>query len=213
MIKLRKLLTLCLVAALLAGIGLAAAPVTAIAVTPAAAPAQADDVSGTYVSDVYPAASAPGLVMLMSLYPNNNAELVSYYFSNPPQIEQGTWEASSDSITVSLTSNADRTYDTPNTEVFTVGDGSLNSRGFVFHKLDTITPEQMDAASDAATAEATEEPAAEATAAATEEATAEAAATPEPAAEATAAAGPGMEVFVTDVYPAGDASGMVMLMA
>lgn len=217
MTRLRKLLTLCLVAALLAGVGLAAAPVTATAAPLAASTAQAGDVSGSYVSDVYPAASAPGLVLLMSLYPNNNAEVVSYYFSNPPVIEQGTWESSGDSVTVSLTGNSERTYDEPSVETFTVAEGGLTSGNFVFHKLDTITPEQMDAASDAAAQEpaATAEPAAEATA--TETPAEEPAASDEAATEPPVAADPapmnGFEVFVTDVYPAADASGLVTLMA
>ena len=231
--KVRRFLTWCMVAVLLAGVALTAAPVAALAAPTAAPAAQADDLSGTYLSSVYPAASAPGLVMLMSLYPNKNAEVVSYYFSNPPVIEQGTWESSDDSVTVSLTANAERTYDEPSTETFTVQDGALVSRGFVFSKLDNITPAQMDAATDAAAQEAaaTEEPAAP------EEPSEEAAATAEPAAEAAATETPAeepaaseeptdeppiaadpaplgdYEVFATNVYPAADASGMVVLLA
>ncbi len=224
MTRMRKLLSLCLAAVLLASIGLVGAPVAALAAGPAVGLAQADDVSGTYVSDVYPAASAPGLVLLMSLYPNNNAEVVSYYFSNPPIIEQGTWESSGDSVTVSLTSNSQGEYDTPSVETFTVADEGLTSGSFIFHKLGEITPEEMDAAdaaatdsADVATPEATEEATEEAaTPEATEEATEEAA-TPEATAEATeeaaAPAAGDMQVFVTDVYPAADASGMVTLMA
>lgn len=205
MIYFRRALSLLLVVALLAGAAALALPASAQAASPAAPAAQGADVnelSGTYVSDVYPAASAPGLVMLLSLYPNNNAELVSYYFSNPPLIEQGTWESSDEGVTVTLTGSTERTYDTPSSETFTIGDGQLTSGNMVFEKLNVVTPEQMDAASDEAAAAqdaaAAEEPAA------SEEVTA--------SAELTGTAG-AYEVFVSDVYPAADASGMVMLMA
>ena len=111
-----------------------------------------DDVSGTYVSNVYPAASAPGLVMLMSLYPNNNAEVVSFYFSNPPITERGTWEMSDGKVAVTLTENDNGKYDTPSTETYDVQDDMLVSKAFEFHLLDEVTPAEMEAASAEAAA-------------------------------------------------------------
>ena len=120
--------------------------------------AQADDVSGTYVSNVYPAASAPGLVMLMSLYPNNNAEVVNFYFSNPPITETGTWELSDGKVVVTLTENDNGKYDTPSKETFDVQGDMLVSGAFEFQKLGVVTPEELEAASSeaAATAPVTE---------------------------------------------------------
>ena len=138
--KLRQLLTLCLVALLLAGVAVTAAPVTAQASAPAAQSAQADDVSGTYVSNVYPAASAPGLVMLMSLYPNNNAEVVNFYFSNAPITETGTWELSDGKVVVTLTENDNGKYDTPSKETFDVQGDMLVSGAFEFQRLGVVTP-------------------------------------------------------------------------
>ena len=51
--------------------------------------------------------------MLMSLYPNNNAEVVNFYFSNPPVTETGTWELSDGKVVVTLTENDNGKYDTP----------------------------------------------------------------------------------------------------
>ncbi|MFN8468792.1 MAG: META domain-containing protein [Caldilineaceae bacterium] len=227
--KLRQLLTLCLVAVLLAGAAVTAAPAAALASAPAANAAQADDVSGTYVSNVYPAASAPGLVMLMSLYPNNNAEVVNFYFSNPPITETGTWELSEGKVVVTLTENDNGKYDTPSKETFDVQGDMLVSGAFEFQKLGVVTPEELEAASSEAAATepvtsteamtGTEEVAATEETTATEgtSATAEMTETApmtgtEEMTDTTAASGGAYAVFVTDVYPAADASGMVQLM-
>jgi heat shock protein HslJ len=227
--KLRQLLTLCLVAVLFAGVAVTAAPAAAQASAPAAHAAQADDVSGTYVSNVYPAASAPGLVMLMSLYPNNNAEVVNFYFSNPPITETGTWEVSDGKVTVTLTENNDHKYDTPSIESFDVQGDMLVSGAFEFQKLGVVTPEELEAASSEAAATApvtsteamtgTEEVAATEETTATEDTTANAEVTEtapmtgtEEMTATTAASGGAYAVFVTDVYPAADASGMVQFL-
>jgi heat shock protein HslJ len=222
--KFRQLLSLCLVALLLAGTALAATPVPAFA-RPAAAPgAVTDEVSGSYVSNVYPAASAPGLVVLMSLYPNNNAEVVSFYFSNPPITERGTWEVAGDEVTVTLTENDNGQYDTPSIETFAVHDGMLVSGAFTFHLLDEVTPGQMEAAAGAPAAGAGADVAAGE--ALTETVAADAGADVAAGVEITATealtgseemseevAGAAYEVFATGVYPAADASGMVTIMA
>jgi uncharacterized lipoprotein NlpE involved in copper resistance len=246
--RLQQIVTLCLVALLLSGVALTAAPTPALARSSAALPASANNISGTYVSNVYPAASAPGLVMLMSLYPNMNAEVVSFYFSNPPITELGTWEMTDDGkVAITLTENNEGKYDTPSTETFDVYDGMLVSGAFEFSLLDIVTPAEMeaadqavqadnaaaDAASDTAGADVaatetstdTEDSAAGADMAATdamtsteeaagdEAAGAEDAAADEQATADAATGGAAYEVFVTDVYPAADASGMVTLMA
>ena len=221
--KLRQLLTLCLVAVLFAGVAMTAAPAAALASAPAAGLAQADDVSGTYVSNVYPAASAPGLVMLMSLYPNNNAEVVNFYFSNPPITETGTWELSDGKVVVTLTENDNGKYDTPSKETFDVQGDMLVSGTFEFQKLGVVTPEELEAASSEAAATApvtsteevtaTEETTATEDTAATAEVTETAPVTgTEEMTDTTAVSGGAYAVFVTDVYPAADASGMVQLM-
>ena len=48
--------------------------------------------SGTYVSSVFPAADAPGMVMVMTLYPNNAAEETTIYFGKDAIMEVGSWE-------------------------------------------------------------------------------------------------------------------------
>jgi hypothetical protein len=254
--KLQRLLNLCLVALLVAGLLVTAAPGVAAAsartgapVSVAAQAATADDVSGTYVSNVYPAASAPGLLMLMSLYPNNNAEVVSFYFSNPPITETGTWELSGDQVAVTLTANSEGEFDTPATETLRVQGDMLVSGSLQFTRLGEVTPAEMEAASNAAADDAaaddaaasddtaatedvaasdemtgTEAAAAEETATAdvaagaemtgTEEMTDTATATDAaPAGDDAATGGAAYEVFVTDVYPAADAPGMVTLLA
>ena len=62
MMKFRQMFTLCLVALLLGGVALTAAPTVQASApaAPIAQTAEVNDVSGAYVSSVYPAASAPG---------------------------------------------------------------------------------------------------------------------------------------------------------
>ena len=59
------------------------------------------------MSDVYPAAGAPGMLQMVALYPNNAAEVVSIYLTKGAIVESGTWEAGDDgAVTVTLTGNA-----------------------------------------------------------------------------------------------------------
>ncbi len=73
--------------------------------------------------------------MLMSLYPNNNAEVVNFYFSNAPITETGTWELSDGKVVVTLTENDNGKYDTPSKETFDVQGDMLVSGTFEFQKL------------------------------------------------------------------------------
>jgi hypothetical protein len=89
-----------LVTALLLVLALA---VGAVAAPPAQGDATAagmslDTIPGVYVSAVYPAADASGLVQVLELYANQNAQLLSFYLGkDAPILEQGTW-ASDDGV-------------------------------------------------------------------------------------------------------------------
>ena len=164
------------------------------AATPAlAAPAAqeaAADTTQVWMSDVYPAADAPGMLQMVALYPNNAAEVVSIYLTKGAIVETGTWEAGDDgAITVTLTGNSEREYDEPVTMSFTSEDGMLSDGVFSYHLLDEVTPEEMDAMTsgegEAAAAEGTE----------------------------THEMGDIGRVWVSNVYPAADASGLVTVLA
>lgn len=165
-------------------------------VTPAlAAPqSQADDAVAMQVwaSHLYPAASAPGMMTFVALYPNNNAEVVTIYLSNPAIVETGTWEDGEDgAVVVTLTGNQDREYDTPSTLTLTP-EGEMMSDGvFAYQTLPVITPEEMDALTEDADA---------ANAAASE-------------GEATAATADLGRIWVSNVYPAADAAGLITMLA
>lgn len=165
------------------------------AATPAlAAPATQDapaDTTQVWVSNVYPAADAPGMLEMVVLYPNNAAELVTIYLTKGAIVETGTWEAGDDgAVTVTLTGNEDREYDEPVTMSFTGEDDMLSDGIFSYHLLDEVTPEEMDALT-AGTADAS-----------TASDTADAA--------ETGALG---RVWVSNVYPAADASGLITVLA
>ena len=102
--------------------------------------------AGTYVSNVYPAASASGLVMVLSLFDNNNAEQTSIYVAKGAVSEVGIWSQEIDgSITVTMTGNLSDTYSSP-TGVTYFRDGDVLQDGaFVLFRLEQITPAMMDA--------------------------------------------------------------------
>ena len=165
------------------------------AVTPAlAAPAAQDAAAGTtqvWVSNVYPAADAPGMLEMVVLYPNNAAEVVSIYLTKGAIVETGTWEAGDDgAVTVTLTGNAEREYDEPVTVSFTREDDMLSDGVFSYRLLDEVTPEEMDAMSAG---------------------TGDAAATGDEA--AAQEMGDLGRVWVSNVYPAADASGLITMLA
>lgn len=165
------------------------------AATPAlAAPATQDapaDTTQVWVSNVYPAADAPGMLEMVVLYPNNAAEMVTIYLTKGAIVETGTWEAGDDgAVALTLTGNADREYDEPVTMSFTRADDMLSDGVFSYHLLDEVTPEEMDAMTSGS---------AEATTAG------DAAAAPE--------MGDLGRVWVSNVYPAADASGLITVLA
>ncbi|MCO5208925.1 MAG: copper resistance protein NlpE [Caldilinea sp.] len=181
-------LPLFLAALLVLGLALFGAATPALA-APAAQDAPADTTQ-VWMSDVYPAADAPGMLQMVALYPNNAAEVVSIYLTKGAIVESGTWEAGDDgAVTVTLTGNAEREYDEPVSMSFTSEDGMLSDGVFSYHLLDEVTPEEMDAMTSGE---------GEATAAEGAE---------------THAMGDIGRVWVSNVYPAADASGLVTVLA
>jgi len=158
-----------------------------------AAPAVQEAPAGTtqvWMSDVYPAADAPGMLQMVALYPNNAAEVVSIYLTQGATVETGTWEAGDDGAsTVTLTGNSERTYDEPVTVNFTREDGRLSDGVFSYYLLDDVTPAEMDAALSG------EDEAASAADAQTH------------------AIGDLGRVWVSNLYPAADASGLITVLA
>jgi heat shock protein HslJ len=118
-------------------------------VTPAGMEAMANP-AGTYVSRLYPAADASGLLMVLSLFANNNAEQVSIYVGKGTVVEQGTWAENDDgSIAVSLTGTAERTYASPAEMTYTRDRDLLSDGIFEFTRVEQVTPAEMAAAAGA----------------------------------------------------------------
>lgn len=99
-----------------------------------------------WVSNVYPAASGPGMIALFALYPNQNVEYITIYLSEAVFVETGVWEAGTGGeVTLTLTGNTERQYDEPHTVLLTP-DGDLLTDGvFDFHAREVVTPAAMDA--------------------------------------------------------------------
>jgi uncharacterized lipoprotein NlpE involved in copper resistance len=107
--------------------------------------------AGTYVSKLYPAADASGLLTVLSLFDNNNVEQVSIYVGKDAIVEQGTWTDNQDgTVTVSITGTAAQTYAQPAETSYTYSRGTLTDGMFEFTRAEQVTPEQMDAATGAA---------------------------------------------------------------
>lgn len=134
---------------LLAAIAAVVMAVVGVALPAAAAPLdQAEDaaVPQVWVSKVYPAASGPGIVAAVALYPNQNVEYITIYLGEAVFVETGVWEASDGGdVTLTLTGNTERQYDAPHTVLLTP-DGDMMTDGvFDFHAREVVTPEAMDA--------------------------------------------------------------------
>ena len=145
-----------------------------------------------WASNLYPAASAPGMMEFVALYPNNTAEVVTLYLSNPAVVETGAWEASEDgAVVVTLTGNQDRKYDAPVTLTLTPEDDMMTDGVFRYHALTVITPAEMDALAEGGAAAES--------------------------ANAATATMEGMEdfgrIWVSNVYPAADAAGLITMLA
>ncbi len=186
-LKRSPMLVVALLIAWLALLGIGTQPAVAAPL------AQSDDAGAMQVwaSQLYPAASAPGMMEIIALYPNNAAEVVTIYLSNPAIIETGSWEAGEeDAVILTLTGNQDREYETPATVTLTPEGDGMTDGVFTYTALTVITPEEMDAL-------------------------AENAADPEAAAddaEATEGAGDFGRTWLSNVYPAADAAGLITLL-
>jgi hypothetical protein len=186
-LKRSPLLVVALLVVWLALLGIGAQP------TAAAPAAQTDDTGALQVwaSKLYPAASAPGMMEFIALYPNNAAEVVTIYLSNPAIVESGSWEAGeAGAVNLTLTGNQDREYETPATVTLTPEGDGMTDGVFTYAALTVITPEEMDALAESA-------------------ADSEAAAGDDGAAEGTGDVG---RTWVSNVYPAADAAGLITML-
>lgn len=159
------------------------------AATPALAapPRQADDTAAmeVWVSDIYLEYDPAGLMEIIALYPNNAAEHFSIYFDDEVVVATGEWEAGDDgAVVLTLTDDVNGALDEPVVLNF-VRDGEiLTDDTFDYHGLTVITPEEMEALSETEIVEAAEKAAADETV---------------------------LEsyVWVSDVYPAANAAGLI----
>jgi heat shock protein HslJ len=106
--------------------------------------------AGTYVSKLYPAADASGLMLILSLFDNNNAEQVSYYVAKATITEQGTWKQNDDgTITVSITGSGDQTYATPSDTTYTRSGEILSDGTYELTRAEEVTPAELAASGGA----------------------------------------------------------------
>jgi uncharacterized lipoprotein NlpE involved in copper resistance len=96
------------------------------------------DPSGVYVSNILPAASSPGRVILLILYPDGSVQSGVYFLNNEEPIsEVGEWVDNGDgSLAVTITGTSDEQYDKPNEMAFVWDGVSLVSGDLVFQKLE-----------------------------------------------------------------------------
>jgi len=156
----------------------------------AAPPGQADDAAAmeVWVSNIYPEPDTAGLMEIIALYPNNAAERVNIYIDDEVITETGEWAAGDDgAVVLTLTADDYGAFDEPLVLNF-VRDGEiLTDDEFDYHALNVITPETMDTMSETELIAAAEEAAADATILDT-------------------------YVWVSDVYPAADAAGLISVL-
>jgi hypothetical protein len=153
----------------------------------AAPPRQADDTATmeVWVSDIYLEYDPAGLMEIIALYPNNAAERFSIYFDDSIVVETGEWEAGDDgAVVLTLTDDANGALDEPLTLNFARDGEILTDDEFEYHALTIITPEDMESKSETEIVEAAEKAAADETV---------------------------LEsyVWVSNVYPAADAAGLI----
>jgi uncharacterized lipoprotein NlpE involved in copper resistance len=98
---------------------------------------QVIDPSGVYVSDIMPAASSPGRVILMIVYVDGSLQADTYYLNNePPIMELGTWLDNGDgTLTATITGTTERDYDTPEQLTFSYDGETLNSGALLLNRL------------------------------------------------------------------------------
>lgn len=106
-----------------------------------------EDPTGIYVSDLYPAADASGMLQMLELFANNNAQLISFYVAkDAPIVENGTWQLTDEgAVELTITGTADQTYDKPSVTTYTRGGDELDDGSFLFTMLHEVTPTEMDA--------------------------------------------------------------------
>ncbi|MFO7633025.1 MAG: copper resistance protein NlpE N-terminal domain-containing protein [Caldilinea sp.] len=104
------------------------------------------DPSGTYVSNLYPAADAAGYIVVLSLYANNAAEQTTIYLTKGATTEVGAWAEEDDgSITVTITGTIEEEYEQESVTVYSHSDEMLQDGPFLLFKLIEVTPSMMDA--------------------------------------------------------------------
>lgn len=179
---LRMIFALVLALLMVAGPGVTAP--TASAQSASAKPA-AGSIPGVYVSPVYPAADASGLVQVLELYDNQVMEQISFYLGKEAPIsEQGTWAgAGNNQVAVTITGQMGKQYANPMVTTYTVDGDRLVDGAFVLNKQPVVTPDDMNAGKIPA-----------------------APTTPPTSADPSG-------VYASPVYPAADASGMLQLLA
>ncbi|MCB0070073.1 MAG: copper resistance protein NlpE N-terminal domain-containing protein, partial [Caldilineaceae bacterium] len=161
----------------------------------AAAPAAQDDTTRVWVSDLYPAGDAPGMLQIVALYPNGNAEQVSVYLTKGAVMEYGTWDESDGTLTLSLVGSTARDYETPATVDYELDGDTLSDGNFPFTMVHVLAPDELESMDHAAHEEMHHGDAAP------------------PAAEIDLTADGLGTVWVSDVYPAADASGLITVLA
>ena len=161
----------------------------------AAAPAAQSDTTRVWVSDLYPAGDAPGMLQIVALYPNGNAEQVSVYLTKGTVMEYGTWDESDGTLTLSLVGSTERDYDTPATVEYELDGDTLSDGNFPFTMVHVLAPDELESMDHAAHEEMHHGEAAP------------------PAVEIDLTAAGLGTVWVSDVYPAADASGLITVLA
>lgn len=146
-----------------------------------------------WASDLYPAADAPGMMQIVALYPNGNAELVSLYLTKGTIMEYGTWDESDNTLTLTLEGSTDREYDEAVTTAFELDGDQLSDGNFAFHMLHAMTPDALEAMDEAGHHAMHHGDASDSTL---------------PTDDG------GLDtVWISDVYPAADASGLITVVA
>lgn len=100
----------------------------------AAAVAPAD---GVWVSNILPAASSPGQVVLLILYPDGTLQSSTWYLNNElPIIENGAWIGNDDgTVTVTITGSTEREYETAQELIFEYDGETLTYLSLVLSRL------------------------------------------------------------------------------
>ncbi len=134
--------------------------------------AEIEDFGRIWVSNVYPAADAAGLITMLALYDNGNMEQFSIYLGKGVVGEVGIWEEDvNNTISVTATGTQDEEYAEATTITYQMVDNTLVDGAFVLTLWPEVTPAEMANMVDPA------------------------------------------GVYVSNVYPAADAAGYVVLLA